>query len=95
MAVDASLKAIEDLNKGVEEERKLLELELQSTEYEAERAYRQYNKADPENRLVSAQLERKWNSCLERCEEVKKNLSKKEKPISPLSAEEKKELLSL
>jgi DNA invertase Pin-like site-specific DNA recombinase len=95
LAVDASLKAIEDLSKGVEEERKLLELELQSTEYEAERAYRQYNKVDPENRLVGAQLERKWNSCLERCEEVKKRLSEKQKPISPLSAEGKKELLSL
>ena len=50
---------------------------------------------DPENRLVGAQLERKWNSFLERCEEVKKRLSEKQKPISPLSAEGKKELLIL
>jgi DNA invertase Pin-like site-specific DNA recombinase len=95
LAIDASLKAVEELNKGIEEERKLLELELQNAEYEAERAYRQYNKVDPENRLVSAQLERKWNSCLERTEEVKKRLSEKRKPISPLSAEETKELLNL
>lgn len=95
LAVDASIKAIEELNKGIEEEKKLIELELQSAEYEAERAYRQYNKVDPENRLVSARLENKWNRCLERTEEVRKRLSEKIKPISPLRAEEKKELLNL
>lgn len=95
LAQEASFKAIEDLNKGIKEEKKLLELELQNAEYKAERAYRQYNKVDPENRLVSNQLEKKWNICLLRCQEVKKRISEKEKPISPLSQEEKKELLSL
>lgn len=95
LAIDASVKAMEDLNKGIEEERKLIELELQNAEYEAERAYRQYNKVDPENRLVCAQLERKWNSYLERTEQVKKRLCEKDKPIVLLSEEEKRELLEL
>lgn len=94
-ALDASFKAIEDLNKEVEGEKQLLQLELQNAEYKAERAYRQYNKVDPENRLVIAQLENKWNLCLERSKEVKKRLQEKAKPILPLSAEEKKELLKL
>jgi hypothetical protein len=95
LAQEASFKAIEDLNKGMEQERKLLELELQTAEYEAERAYRQYNKVDPENRLVSSQLEGKWNSCLARCEDVKKRLSEKKKSIPPLSEAWKKDLLNL
>ena len=95
LAIEASLKAIEELNKGIEAERKLLELEMQNAEYETERAYRQYNKVDPENRLVSAQLEKKWNSCLELTEEIKKRLSEKVKLVSPISAEEKKDLLKL
>lgn len=95
LAMTSSFKAIDDLNMKIEEETQLLELELQSAEYEAERAYRQYNKVDPENRLVSAQLEGKWNICLERVEELKKQVHEKKKPIVPLSAEEKRELMSL
>lgn len=95
LALEASLKAIEELNDGIEEEKKLLELELQNVEYEADRAYRQYNKVDPENRLVSAELEKKWDRCLERAEEVRKRICEKKKPVSPLSPEEKKELLNL
>jgi len=95
LAVTSSFKAIDELNMGREEEKQLLELELQSAEYDAERAYRQYNKVDPENRLVSAQLERKWNNCLKRVEEVKKRVHEKKKPIVPLSAEEKRELMSI
>lgn len=95
LALEASVKAIEDVNKGIDEENKLLELELQNAEYEAERAYRQYDKTDPENRLVSAQLEKKWNDCLERCEDIKKRLNNKKKPCPPLSAQDKKEILDL
>ena len=35
-----------------------------SVRYEAERAQRQYDLADPENRLVTAELERRWNERL-------------------------------
>jgi len=95
LAIEASLKAMEDLNKGIEEDRKLIELELKSAEYEAERAYRQYNKADPENRLVCSELERKWNLCLERVEKIKERLSLLREPIKPLSEKERHELLEL
>ena len=95
LAVEASLKAMEDLNKGIEENRKLIELELKSAEYEAERAYRQYNKIDPENRLVCSELERKWNLCLERIEKIKEKLNTLKEPIKPLSEKDRRELLDL
>lgn len=95
LAIDASLQAIEDFNMEVSKERSLLEVELQSAEYEAGRAYRQYDKVDPENRLVAVHLEKKWNSCLERCTEIEKRLEGKVKTTSPLNDEEKKELLNL
>lgn len=95
LAIDASLKAIEELNKGIEEQRRLIELELKGAEYEAERAYRQYDKVDPENRLVSAQLEKKWNGCLERVEKIKERLYNVNKPIPPLSTKERAELSDL
>ena len=43
-----------------------VELELQEARYQADRAFRQYDAADPENRLVTGQLESRWNDALER-----------------------------
>jgi hypothetical protein len=39
-------------------------LALQQARYEAARAQRQYDVADPENRLVAGELERRWNERL-------------------------------
>lgn len=37
-------------------------LELKQLEYEAERAFDQYNQVDPKNRLVAQELENRWNA---------------------------------
>ena len=94
-AIAASLKAAEEVNKGIEEHCRLVELELESAQYEAQRAYRQYNKADPENRLVCLELEKKWNICLEQVEKIKEKFSSLQKPVAPLSEKEKQELCDL
>jgi len=95
LAIEASLKALEDFNKDMEEDRRLIELELRGAEYEAERAYRQYNQVDPENRLVCGELEKRWNLCLERVEKIRERLNLLEKPIGALSEKERRELLDL
>ena len=95
LAIEASLKAIEELQKDIEDQGKLITLELENAEYEAERAYRQYNKADPENRLVCRELERKWNMCLEDVEAIREKLNALRVPLRPLSEEEKQELIRL
>jgi len=46
------------------EKKRQLELALQQARYEAARAQRQYDVADPENRLVAGELERRWNERL-------------------------------
>lgn len=94
-AIEASFKAVQEFNAGIEEHRKMIQLELEKAEYEAERAYRQYNKVEPENRLVSAQLESNWNRCLEEVERVKEKLQQIALGIQPLSEKEKQEILSL
>ena len=40
--------------------------DLEAARYEADRAFRQYDAADPENRLVAAELEARWNRALAR-----------------------------
>jgi hypothetical protein len=44
---------------------RLLRLKLEHARYEAARARRQYDAVEPENRLVAAELERRWNSSIQ------------------------------
>ncbi len=94
-AIDASLKAIEDFNKDIDEHKKMIELELEDAEYEVQRAYRQYNKVEPENRLVRPQLESKWNSNLEEVDKLKDKLNKLSTSVPPLNDGDKEEMLTL
>jgi DNA invertase Pin-like site-specific DNA recombinase len=52
-----------------------LELEATRLEYAAKRAERQYNCVDPENRLIAATLEKKWESALTEWEQAKTRLA--------------------
>ena len=70
-------------------------LELEAAQYEAERAYRQYNKIDPENRLVASQLESKWNECLQKVESIKAKLAQINEVVQPLTDEERTEIMVL
>ena len=40
--------------------------DLEATRFAADRAFRQYDATDPQNRLVAAELELRWNRALER-----------------------------
>jgi hypothetical protein len=46
------------------EKRRHIELALEQARYEAARARRQYDAVDPDNRLVAAELEQRWNARL-------------------------------
>lgn len=47
-----------------------LDRDLEAARYAAQRAQRQYDAADPENRLVTGELERRWNQALQRVKEI-------------------------
>ena len=64
MGVAAALQAAQRMEEQASAKRRQRELDLQQARYEAERAQRQYDLADPENRLVAAELERRWNERL-------------------------------
>ena len=67
-----------------------LEQELTRLEYAAKRAERQYNSVDPENRLIAATLEKKWENALAELAQAKGRLAetqaKTPRPV-PLTAE--------
>jgi len=46
-------------------------LQIEKAEYEAQRAERQYDAVEPENRIVARELERRWNARMEELDVVR------------------------
>lgn len=84
----------------IEEEASLLErqwtLKRERARFEAERARRQYDAVEPENRLVARSLERVWEEKLRRAEEIDREHDawRREQAIS-LSDADRAEILAL
>lgn len=51
-----------------------LERDLEAARYAARRAEKQYQSADPENRLVAQELERRWNQSLQHVQTLERRL---------------------
>jgi hypothetical protein len=64
--IEAALAAVENLGREQLDKVKQLENAIEQARFEAARARRQYDAVDPENRLVAADLERRWNQKLTR-----------------------------
>ena len=71
-ALEAAIRAAEHAGANRKRDGEVLALKLEQARYEAERARRQYDAAEPENRLVAAELERRWNRALEGVAEVER-----------------------
>jgi DNA invertase Pin-like site-specific DNA recombinase len=96
LAVQASLQAMESLQ-GVRDERvHHKELVLQQARYEVTHAQRQYDAVDPTNRLVAAELERRWNEALKLQAQTEEELAAlRRQRCDPLSDATREELLAL
>lgn len=95
MGVSAALEAIRSVEQKHAEVRRQKELAVQQAGYEAERAKRQYDRVEPENRLVAAELERRWNDALEQLRVLDEELRAIPRADRLLDEAEKAELLSL
>jgi DNA invertase Pin-like site-specific DNA recombinase len=74
LGLAASEAALERRTEEDDSRRRALELALRQLEFEARRAFEQYDEADPRNRLVAAELERRWNAKLEEAARVRSTL---------------------
>jgi DNA invertase Pin-like site-specific DNA recombinase len=88
LGVEASLRAIEELSAGDAAQRTTLSSKLEQLEYEAKKAFEQYDAVDARNRLVAADLERRWNEKLEEIATVKERLAHLDGKRCSLSEEE-------
>jgi excisionase family DNA binding protein len=64
LGIQAALDALEERQAEDAEKRRQIELALEQARFAAARAQRQYDAVDPDNRLVAAGLEQRWNSRL-------------------------------
>jgi len=95
LGVRASLRALDGLGTEQEAQRRALHRQLEQLEYEAARAFEQYNQVDPRNRLVALELERRWNATLAEVEQVRKSLTEVDAECQPVSSEERAALKHL
>ena len=64
LGIEAALTALTTLDREQSDKRRQIENAIEQARFEVARAFRQYNAADPDNRLVAADLERRWNERL-------------------------------
>ena len=75
LGVEAALEAIAMREGEQAETRRQAELALTQARYEADLARRQYDAVDPANRLVAAELERRWNDRLSEVQRQEERLA--------------------
>src|SRR6266851_3152241 len=94
-AIDAALAAAEQMQQQRQELRRTIALEIEQARYEARLAARRYEAVDPDQRLVAAELEVRWNAALQKTQELENKLSEFDDEIKSMSAPSKEVLLSL
>jgi hypothetical protein len=82
-AIAAAVAADADSAAQRDRVREALLLDLEAARYAADRAFRQYDAADPTNRLVAAELEARWNRALMRVGEVEETIAKHDAATMP------------
>lgn len=74
-AIAAAVEAEAQAAHRRDQVRDALMRDLQAARYAADRAFRQYDAGDPENRLVAAELELRWNRALTRVGEIETRIA--------------------
>ncbi len=94
-AVEAAVVAAEQMEQQRQELRKSLELEVEQARYEARLAARRYEAVDPEQRLVAAELEARWNTALQKTRDLEDRLDGFDRGSNQAPVPNKELLLSL
>ena len=95
IGVEASIRVLSASRTEQDQKRRMLELVLERARYEADRAQRQYDAVDPSNRLVSAELETRWNAALTRVTEAEARLQSEGQSSVQLDESQRRRLLAL
>jgi DNA invertase Pin-like site-specific DNA recombinase len=91
-ALSAAIEAGDLAEQHRHDQHRALALELEQAKYQAALAARRYEAVDPDNRLVAAELEARWNVALERVTELEGRL-KTQGSVAPRSVPVDRETL--
>jgi hypothetical protein len=69
-AIDAAVLASDEASRQQDEVLQAWTRELEAARYAAQRAQKQFDATDPDNRLVADELERRWDQALQRVQEI-------------------------
>jgi DNA invertase Pin-like site-specific DNA recombinase len=94
-AVEAAVEAAEKMRRHLQDQRRAVELELEQARYEAKLSARRYEAVDPDNRLVAAELEARWNAALKKAQELEARLREFDVGTKMPAIPDKEILLSL
>ncbi len=94
LGIEAAVEAIHRIEETGSQEKHHKELALEQARYESDRAQKQYDLSDPENRLVTTELERRWNEKLLIVQTLEDELQQMP-PLKKLRLEEEKDLMAL
>jgi DNA invertase Pin-like site-specific DNA recombinase len=96
LGTEAAVRAVATQTSRTSAAQRQLELSLEQARYEVAHARRQYDAVDPANRLVAAELERRWNDALQTVRRIEAEIAATvaSKP-SPLGERERQQLMRL
>jgi Recombinase zinc beta ribbon domain len=96
MSVQVAMRVLDQVQQDLIVQRRQRELQLEQARYEVRLAQRQYDTVDPSNRLVAAELERRWNEKLERVSQLERTYAQAEREAEwNLTAEERAAITEL
>jgi DNA invertase Pin-like site-specific DNA recombinase len=95
-ALEASLAAVADIEQERAELLKQWNLKMERIDYEVDRACRQYQACEPDNRLVARELERRWEEALKQQRQLQEEFERwKRSAPGRLSAQDRQSIAAL
>jgi len=95
LGLEGSMEAIRRLKEEGGAQKDVLDKQLQHLEWEAQRAFEQYDEVDPRNRMVASELERRWNEKLMEVQGLKGRMQELDGRSKALSPAQEREIMGL
>jgi Recombinase zinc beta ribbon domain len=96
VALEASLTAVEDVERQRADMQRHWQLRREQAKYEVDRAKRQYHACEPENRLVARELERQWEQAMLQQRQLDEEWERRQRSMpAQLTAEDRALIRSL
>jgi len=82
VALEVYEQALKSQAETAQQVQRAQQQQLERLQYQAALAQHQYNQVDPDNRLVAAELERRWEIALEALEEAEQRFQRQEQQVT-------------